>query len=80
MKADTIIRTTAMIALDYWPGFMRSTVLCLGCAILQVVSCAITGYGFARFRFKLRERIPTPSREGRKNVSLVSTRFKVYFV
>lgn len=44
----------AVIALDFWPAFGRTLVLCLGCAILQVVSCAITGYGFARFRFKLR--------------------------
>lgn len=44
----------AMIGLDFWPTLGRTTVLCLGCAIIQVIMCAIVGYGFARFRFKLR--------------------------
>lgn len=44
----------AMIGLDSWPAFGRSAVLCLSCAVIQVVMCAIVGYGFARFRFKLR--------------------------
>lgn len=45
---------SAMIALDFWPAFGRTLTLCVGCAVLQVVSCAVTGYGFARFRFRLR--------------------------
>ncbi|MCM1231979.1 MAG: carbohydrate ABC transporter permease [Ruminococcus flavefaciens] len=44
----------AMIGLDFWPTFGRTIVLCVGCALLQVLSCAVVGYGFARFRFKLR--------------------------
>lgn len=44
----------ALIGLDFGPTIGRTTVLCVGCAALQVIMCAIVGYGFARFRFKLR--------------------------
>lgn len=44
----------AMIGLDFWPTIGRTAILCLVCALLQVVMCAIIGYGFARFQFKLR--------------------------
>ena len=37
--------------LDNNPLF-NTVVLNLGCSICQVVTCAITGYGFARFKFK----------------------------
>lgn len=44
----------AMLGLNFKATFTRSAILCIGCAILQVMSCAMIGYGFARFRFKLR--------------------------
>ncbi len=34
---------------------LNTLLLNIGCSLCQVVSCAITGYGFARFRFKGRE-------------------------
>ncbi|XID90951.1 carbohydrate ABC transporter permease [Paenibacillaceae bacterium WGS1546] len=37
--------------LNFWGSFMNSTVTSLGPALLQIVSCAIVGYGFARYRF-----------------------------
>lgn len=45
----------AKVGLDFWPTLGRTTVLCLSCAVIQVIMCAIVGYGFARFRFKLRK-------------------------
>ena len=44
----------AMMGLDFWPTIGRTALLCFVCAALQVVMCAIVGYGFARFQFKLR--------------------------
>lgn len=54
-KSLTLVNIKAAImALDFWPAFGRTVVLCLGCAVIQVIMCAIVGYGFARFRFRLR--------------------------
>jgi multiple sugar transport system permease protein len=38
--------------MDYWNTFRTTTFLNIGCSIVQVLSCALTGYGFARFKFK----------------------------
>ncbi len=38
--------------MDYVAAFLRTFVLTLGCTLLQCFTCAITGYGFARFKFK----------------------------
>jgi multiple sugar transport system permease protein len=47
----------AYAALEYALSF-KNTVLVAGvCAILQTISCAIVGYGFARFHFPGRERL-----------------------
>lgn len=46
-----VIRET-MEVMDYWKTLFTTFFLNIGCAALQVVSCAVTGYGFARFRFK----------------------------
>lgn len=46
-----IIRETAQ-AMDYGNTFVRTLLLNIGCSLVQVVSCALTGYGFARFRFR----------------------------
>jgi multiple sugar transport system permease protein len=42
----------SMTAMSYWPTFKNTVFLNGLCAILQVFSCALTGYGFARFKFK----------------------------
>lgn len=49
-----VLRDT-MDAMDFWETLKNTLVLNIGCSLVQVVSCAITGYGFARFRFKGRE-------------------------
>lgn len=41
----------AMGVLDYWPTLWNSIVLVTLTMILQVISCALAGYGFARFNF-----------------------------
>lgn len=40
------------IKTEYFPAFLRTLSLSLVCSIFQMFSCAMTGYGFARFRFK----------------------------
>jgi multiple sugar transport system permease protein len=42
----------AMLTMDYWPTFRNTLVINIGCSIIQVFACAMTGYGFARFNFK----------------------------
>lgn len=39
-------------AMDFGRTLRNTIVLNLGCSVLQVFSCALTGYGFARFDFK----------------------------
>lgn len=41
-----------IVAMDFWKTLRTTLVLNIGCSFVQVVSCAITGYGFARFKFK----------------------------
>lgn len=54
-KSLTMININAAIdTMDYGPTFLRTLILCIGCAALQVASSACVGYGFARFRFRLR--------------------------
>jgi multiple sugar transport system permease protein len=36
---------------NYWNGFMNSVIIAFGSAALQILSCALVGYGFARYRF-----------------------------
>lgn len=38
-------------ALKYWHGFLNSVWISLGSGILQIFSCALIGYGFARYKF-----------------------------
>lgn len=47
----SVIKETMEI-MDYWKTLCRTFFLNIGCCILQVISCAVTGYGFARFKFK----------------------------
>lgn len=42
----------AIQRLDFKNSFLYSLGLALPCAVLQTISCALAGYGFARFKFK----------------------------
>lgn len=54
-KSLTLVNIkAAMDTMDYWNTFGHTAILCVGCALLQVASSAYIGYGFARFRFRLR--------------------------
>ena len=46
-----IIRETIDV-MDYWDTLKNTLLLNIGCSLVQVVSCAVTGYGFARFKFR----------------------------
>lgn len=37
--------------MEYWHSFSNSALATLGAAFAQIVSCAVVGYGFARYRF-----------------------------
>ncbi|MDE5936068.1 MAG: carbohydrate ABC transporter permease [Ruminococcus sp.] len=39
-------------AMDFWNTLESTLVLNIGCSFVQVLSCSITGYGFARFKFR----------------------------
>ncbi|MDE7104298.1 MAG: carbohydrate ABC transporter permease [Ruminococcus sp.] len=39
-------------SMDFWNTLKNTLVLNIGCSFVQVLSCSITGYGFARFKFK----------------------------
>ncbi|URN92513.1 MAG: carbohydrate ABC transporter permease [Candidatus Pristimantibacillus lignocellulolyticus] len=43
----------AFTAMKYWQGFMNSSIISFGSAALQIISCSLIGYGFARYRFPL---------------------------
>ena len=45
----------ALSYLNFWAALGNTLILCLGCGVLQIIVCSLTGYGFARFRFRLRE-------------------------
>lgn len=45
----------ALEYLKFWPSLANTLILGLSCAAIQIIVCALTGYGFARFRFPLRE-------------------------
>jgi len=47
----------AFAALTYWPSFLRTLLVAGGAAVLQTLSCAIVGYGFARFKFPGRDKL-----------------------
>ena len=46
-----VIRET-MEAMDFRNTLKNTLILNIGCSLVQVLSCAVTGYGFARFSFK----------------------------
>ncbi|UVI29148.1 carbohydrate ABC transporter permease [Paenibacillus spongiae] len=42
-------------AIHYWPGLANSAITSFGSAALQIMSCSVVGYGFARFQFPGRD-------------------------
>ncbi len=42
------------LAMDYPMVLLQTILINVVCSMLQVVTCAVTGYGFARFKFKLK--------------------------
>lgn len=38
-------------SLKFWAGFANSAIISFGSAVLQILSCSLIGYGFARYRF-----------------------------
>ena len=47
----SIIKQTVN-AMDFGETLLNTLLLNIGCSLVQVISCAVTGYGFARFNFK----------------------------
>lgn len=45
----------ALKYMNFWKALSNTLILCLSCAGIQIAVCSLTGYGFARFRFPLRE-------------------------
>lgn len=41
-----------MKAMNFWHTLGNTLLLNIGCSLVQVIACAVTGYGFARFHFK----------------------------
>jgi len=46
-----VLRDT-LRAMDFGNTLWTTVVLNIGCSLVQVISCALTGYGFARFSFR----------------------------
>jgi multiple sugar transport system permease protein len=42
----------AVTVMEYWPTFRNTLTVNIVCSVIQVLTCALTGYGFARFKFK----------------------------
>lgn len=47
----SVIKETAGV-MDIWNTLKTTLLLNVGCSLVQVASCALAGYGFARFKFK----------------------------
>lgn len=41
----------AYTEIKYWKGFTNSVIISFGSALIQIFSCSLVGYGFARYRF-----------------------------
>lgn len=46
-----VIKETIEV-MDLWNTLKNTLIINIGCSVVQVISCAITGYGFARFSFR----------------------------
>ena len=38
--------------MNFGSTLVNTLMLNIGCSIVQVLTCAVTGYGFARYKFK----------------------------
>ncbi len=47
----SVMKDTAQV-MDYWETLKTTLFINIGCSLVSVLSCSITGYGFARFKFK----------------------------
>lgn len=47
----SVVKETADV-MDIWNTLKTTLLLNVGCSLVQVASCALAGYGFARFKFK----------------------------
>ncbi len=45
----------AIEGMDYWTVLVRTMILSAGISLLQLASCLLTAYGFARFRFPFKK-------------------------
>lgn len=45
----------ALSGMDYWKVLFRTIVLSAGVALVQLIACLLTAYGFARFRFPFKK-------------------------
>lgn len=50
-KFDFHNYVVAFKEINYAQGFVNSVIISFGSAILQILSCSVIGYGFARYRF-----------------------------
>lgn len=44
----------AIDAISYWDGIKNTLVLEIVAAVIEIISCSIAAYGFARFKFKIK--------------------------
>lgn len=44
--------TDVIDAMNFWKTLGNTLKLNIGCSVVQVLTCAVTGYGFARYKFK----------------------------
>ncbi len=49
---ETLVTTLGIM--DYWKSLGSTVILCLICSFLQIFSCTLVAYGFARYKFPLR--------------------------
>ena len=49
---SAIIYKSIIVDLEYFKVFFLTLALSLGCALLQTFSCALVGYGLAKFKFR----------------------------
>lgn len=54
-QGSTYFIERASMRMDYWASFFTTAGLSLVVAVLQLIVASVTGYGFARFKFKGRE-------------------------
>lgn len=45
----------AIESMDFWHSLGMTVFLCVSASLLQLISCSLAGYGFARFKFPFRE-------------------------